>query len=304
MGMKDCLVMSKAATHKVPWSPPHDDELTWFPAKGKLPLTPGPLEYTVEVDALFFGLTRALESLEFPLTEVRSRLVDGRLYVAVAPSADAEKDMRRRLQSVRDLSLRYTRDIGGFWQQQVQPKIEGYNRWMAEFVSQSGSSQELAEQVRQLRWVLGNQWFNIFRPVVAPTALMQSWANEAIQQKGLNSEDAKSAVRTAENAAAVTKEALGVVEHGKTILLSALREVGRRLTEGASIRKPEDIFWLQWMEVRHTLENGGDVEAIVVKRKAESAQLGRSTPPSTLGPPLPPDAPRMYLIREVFDLLS
>jgi len=296
--------MSNAATHKVPWSPPRDDELTWFAPKGKLPLTPRPLEYTVEVYAFFFGITRALESLEFPLTEVRSRLVDGRLYVAVAPSADAEKDMRRRLQSVRDLSLRYTRDIGGFWQQQVQPKIEGYNRWMAEFVSQSGSSQELAEQVRQLRWVLGNQWFNIFRPVIAPTALMQSWANEAIQQKGRNSEDAKSAVRAAENAATVTKEALGAVEHGKTILLSALREVGRRLTEGASIRKPEDIFWLQWMEVRHTLENGGDVEAIVVKRKAESAQLGRSTPPSTLGPPLPPDASRMYLIREVFDLLS
>lgn len=296
--------MSNAATHKVPWSPPRDDELTWFPARGKLPLTPGPLEYTVEVDAIFFGLTRALESLEFPLTEVRSRLVDGRLYVAVAPSADAEKDMRRRLQSVRDLSLRYTRDMRGFWQQQVQPKVEGYNRWMAEFVSQSGSSQELAEQVRQLRWVLGNQWFNIFRPVIAPTALMQSWANEAIQQKGRNSEDAKSAVRAAETAAAVTKEALGAVEHGKTILLSALREVGGRLTEGVSIKKPEDIFWLQWMEVRHTLENGGDVEAIVVKRKAESAQLGRSTLPSNLGPLLPPDAPRMYLIREVFDLLS
>ncbi len=296
--------MSNAATHKVPWSPPRDDELTWFPAKGKLPLTPGPLEYTVEVDAFFFGLTRALESLEFPLTEVRSRLVDGRLYVAVAPSADAEKDMRCRLQSVRDLSLRYTRDIRGFWQQQVQPKIEGYNRWIAEFVSQSRTSQELAGQVQQLRWVRGNQWFNIFRPVVAPTVLMQSWANEAIQQKGRNSEDAKSAVQAAENSAAITEEALGAVEHGKTILLSTLREVGGRLTEGASIRKPEDIFWLQWIEVRHTLENGGDVEAIVVKRKADAARLGRSTPPSTLGPPLSPDAPRMYLIREIFDLLS
>lgn len=296
--------MSNATTHKVPWSPPRDDELTWFPAKGKLPLTPGPLEYTVEVEALFFGLTRALESLEFPLTEVRSRLVDGRLYVAVAPSADAEKDMRRRLQSVRDLSLRYSRNIRGFWQQQVQPKIEGYNRWMAELVSQSGSSKELAEQVRQLRWVRGNQWFNIFRPVVAPTALMQSWGNEAIQQIGHNSEDAKSAVQAAENAAAVTKEALGAVAHGKTILLSALREVGGRLTEGAFIRKPEDIFWLQWMEARNTLENGVNREAIVAKRKAEAAQLGRSTPLSTLGPPLPPDAPRMYLIREIFDLLS
>jgi len=296
--------MTSAATQKVSWSPPRDDELTWFPAKGKLPLNPSPLEYTGEVVAFFFGLTRALESLEFPLTEVRSRLVDGRLYVAVAPSADAEKDMRRRLQSVRDLSLRYTRNIRGFWQQQVQPKIEDYNSWMGKFVSQSRSSQELAEQVRQLRWVRGNQWFNIFRPVVAPTALMQRWANEAIQQKGRESEDAKSAVRAAEDAAAVTKEALGAVEHGKTILLSALQEVGGRLTGSGLLNQAEDIYWLQWMEVRNTLENGGNLEDIVEKRKSEAAQLSQSSPPSTLGPPLPDEAPRMYLIREVFDLLS
>ena len=296
--------MTSAATHKVPWFPPRDDELTWFPAKGKLPLTPSPLEYTVEVDAFFFGLTRALESLEFPLTEVRSRLVNGRLYIAVAPSADAEKDMGRRLQSVRDLSLRYTRDIRGFWQQQVQPKIEDYNSWMGKFVSQSRSSQELAEQFRQLRWVRGNQWFNIFRPVVAPTALMQRWANEAIQQKGRESEDAQSAVRAAEDAAAVTKEALGAVEHGKTILLSALQEVGGRLTGSGLLNIAEDIYWLQWMEVRNTLENGGNLEGIVEKRKSEAVQLGQPSPPSTLGPPLPDEAPRMYLIREVFDLLS
>jgi hypothetical protein len=296
--------MSNAATHKVPWSPPRDDELTWFPAKGKLPLTPSPLEYTVEVDAFFFGLTRALESLEFPLTEVRSRLVDGRLYVAVAPSADAEKDTRRRLQSVRDLSLRYTRNIRGFWQQQVQPKIEDYNSWMGKFVGQSRTSQELAEQFRQLRWVRGNQWFNIFRPVIAPTALMQRWANEAIQQKGRDSEDAQSAVRAAEDAAAVTKEALGAVERGKTILLSALQEVGGRLTGSGLLKEAEDIYWLQWMEVRNTLENGGNCEAIVAKRKVEAAQLGQSSPPSTLGPPLPDEAPRMYLIREIFDLTS
>ncbi len=296
--------MSNAATHKVPWSPPRDDELTWFPAKGKLPLNPSPLEYTVEVDAFFFGLTRALESLEFPLTEVRSRLVDGRLYVAVAPSADAEKDMRRRLQSVRDLSLRYTRNIRGFWQQQVQPKIEDYNSWMGKFVSQSRSSQELAEQVRQLRWVRGNQWFNIFRPVVAPTALMQRWANEAIQQKGRESEDAQSAVRAAEEATAVTKEALGAVEHGQTILLSALQEVGGRLTGSGPLKEAKDIFWLQWMEVRNTLDNGGNLETIVEKRKSEAAHLGQSSPPSSLGPPLADEAPRMYLIREVFDLLS
>ena len=186
----------------------------------------------------------------------------------------------------------------------MQPKIEGYNHWMAGFVSQSGSSQELAEQVRQLRWVRGNQWFNIIRPVVAPTALMQRWANEAIQQKGRDSEDAQTAVRAAKDAVAVAKEALSAVEHGKTILFSALREVGGRLTQVGFLKEPEDIFWLQWMEARNTLENGGNREAIVAKRKAEADQLGRSNLPSTLGPPLPPDAPRMYLIREIFDLIG
>ncbi len=296
--------MSNATNPKVPWSPPGDDELTWFPAKGKLPLTPGPLEYTVEVDALFFGLTRALESLEFPLTEVRSRLVEGRLYIAVAPSGDAEKDMPRRLQRVVDLSLRYTRDIRGSWQQQVRPKVKDYNRWMAEFESNSPSAKELAEQVRQLRWVRGNQWFNIFRPVVAPTALMQHWANEAIKIKGSDSEEARSAVEAAEDAASVAKEAMGAVERGRTLLLSTLRGVGDRLGHLGSLKEREDVFWLQWMEVRNTLANGGDAKALVVKRKSEAAQLGEASPPTTLGPHLPDDAPRMYLIREIFALLS
>ncbi len=296
--------MSSAATGNVPWSPPRDDQLTWFPAKENLPLTPSPLEYTVEVNALFFGLTRALESLEFPLTEVRPRLVEGHLYIAVAPSADAEKDMDRRLQRVVDLSLRYTRDIQGSWHQQVRPKIEDYNRWITECVCESQSPNELAEQVRQLRWVRGNQWFNIFRPVVAPTALMQQWASEAGKNKGSDSKESSSAVKAATDAATVTREAIGTVEHGRILLLSALLGVGNHLVQHGSLNESEDIFWLQWMEVRTTLRNGGDVKAIVVKRKSEAAQFGHAIPSTTLGPHLPDDAPRMYLIREIFALLS
>ena len=296
--------MNSTTTGNVPWSPPRDDELTWFPAKGKLPLTPSPLEFTVEVDALFFGLTRALESLEFPLTEVRPRLVDGRLYIAVAPSADAEKDMGRRLQRVVDLSLRYTRDIQGSWHQQVQPKIEDYNRWMAEFVCESRSPKELAESVRQLRWVRGNQWFNIFRPLVAPTALMQHWASEAGKNKRSDSKEYSSAVTAATVAATATREAIGAVEHGKILLLSALQKVGDHFVQHGSLSESKDIFWLQWMEVRNTLEHGGDVKAIAVKRKSEASQNSQASPSATLGPHLPDDAPRMYLIREILALLS
>ncbi len=296
--------MSNATSTKGSWLPPPDDELNWFPAKGNMLLTPRPLEYTVEVKAFIFGITRALESLEFPLTEVRSRLVDGRLYYAIAPSADAEKNIRRRLQSVQDLSLRYTKDIRGYWQQQVQSKIEGYNRWMAEFVRSSDSSKELAEQVRQLRRVRANQWFNLIRSVVAPTALIQLLAKEAIEQKGRDSAEVQSLVRGADDGVAVTKEAFGVADRGKTILLSALREVGVRLTDAGSINDPEDIFWLEWMDVRVALQNGGDRRAIVAKRKEEASVLGRLQAPLIIGSTLPPDTTRMYLVPEILRLLS
>lgn len=285
------------------WVPLSDAELTWFVADEKLLPPPRPLEYTVEVAAFAFGLTRGLESLEFPITEVRPRLVDGRVYLAPVPSAQAETDIHRRMENVRDLSLRFTRNIKGFWEQQVRPKIEGYNKWMAEFVSASGSSQELAERLRELRRVRGNQWFNVIRPVVAPTALLHRWAEEA-EQRGGDSAAVQSLVRAADDGVAATREALGLVRRGRTILLSALHEVGGRLTGAGFIDDPEDIFWLQWMEVRQTLQNGGDRRALVTQRKADASRSGRSPTPALIGPPLPPDAPRMYLIPEVLRLLG
>lgn len=316
------------------WVPPADDELTWFLADDTPLGRPGPLVYTLEVAAFVFGMTRALESLEFPLTDVRYRLIDGRLYLAIVPSAQAERDLKRRLESVRDLSFRFTRNIRASWQQQVQAKVEGYNRWMAEFVSASGSAEELAEHVRQLRRMRGNQWFNVIRPVVAPAALIQRRAEEtamriladaaqenahemirraresgwdgifnAIDQSGRDSAEVRSLVRAGDDGVAVTREALGIVGRGREVLRSALQEVGLRLTGGGSIQNPDDIFWLEWMEVRDTLRHGGSRRDIVVKRREEASRPGRADAPPIIGPPLPADAPRMYLIREILHLL-
>ncbi len=296
--------MSNTTTNNESWVPPPDDELTWFLPKGKLQLTPRPLDYTLELSAFSFGMTRALESLEFPLTEVRTRLVDGLLYLAVAPSADAEKDIPRRLQSVQDLSLRYTKNIRGFWQQQVQPKLEGYNRWMTEFISRSGSPKELSDGIRQLRWTRANQWFNVIRPVIAPTAIIQSRIEKTMKMSGGDSSDVQTAERAAAEAVAVTQEALVVVDRGNTIMLSCLRNVGVRLSEAGCIDDPEEIFWLEWMEVRDCLEKGGDCQALVASRREQANRSGRSEAPSTIGPTLPPDSPRMYLIQEILALLS
>ena len=101
------------AFETVPWSPPGDDQLTWFKPHGTMPTHPKPLEYTVAVEAFAFGVSRALESLYFPLYEVRPRLVDGELYFASVPSEMAERELDAQLGRMRDSGLRFTRSVRG-----------------------------------------------------------------------------------------------------------------------------------------------------------------------------------------------
>jgi hypothetical protein len=296
--------MTNLRRNKVPWAPAADDELSWLPIKGRLPLFPRPLEYTIEVEAFGFGVTRALESLEFPLTEVRSRLLDGQIYLAIAPTANAEQNAPQRLRRIWDLNLRYTKNIRDHWHQQVQPKVDGYNRWMAEFIPPDCTAKELAEQVRQLRWVRANQWFNIVRPVVAPTALVQRRANETVKERGHNSTEAQSWIRAADDGLAVTKEALGVLNKGNTVMLSGLRQIGVRIRDAGSIDNPEDIFWLQWKELRGIIQDGSKCQERVAERQKKASPLGRQELPASIGPALPADAARMYLINDILGLLS
>jgi hypothetical protein len=62
------LIVSLGAPSEKPWAPPPDEQLSWFRAEQKLFAASRPLDYTLEIHALVFGLTYALESNEFPLT--------------------------------------------------------------------------------------------------------------------------------------------------------------------------------------------------------------------------------------------
>ncbi|MGB7947829.1 MAG: hypothetical protein WCH75_09125 [Candidatus Binatia bacterium] len=280
-----------AAPDPGPWSPPKDEELTWF-RDGKLLPTPRPLEYTLEVYALVFGLTYALESLEFPLYALRSRLHNGRLYLAVVPSAMAERNLSHRMQSIRDQSFRFTRNVYGAWERQVKPEVEGYNRWFEETASFRGPVSEFAERFCKLRRVRGDQWYATIRGVVAPTAMLHAGIVDSPSDAVVKAETALG-------------EALEVVkERGGTLVYQVLGDVGKRLASNGSIAKAEDIVWLEWRELQKDLEGGNDRVGLVAARKAENENLLRSGTPGQMGPELPLTVPRMYLVREVLDLLT
>ena len=161
------------------WKPPADDQLSWFRAEQKLFSRPRPLDYTLEIHSVLFGLTYALESVEFPLYAVRSRLHHGRVYLAAVPSAMAENNLSQRLANIRDQSLRYTRNIQGAWKQQIKPEVERYNHWFEEAVGFNGSDSELSDLVRRLRRTRGNQWFVAIRAVNVPNLLLRQNLAEA-----------------------------------------------------------------------------------------------------------------------------
>ncbi len=141
------------------WRPAADDDLAWFQApQGALP----PRPHWLEVQAFAFGTSRALQSLYFPLAEIRGRLIDGQVYLAVAPSGIAAKDPAAHRKNMVDSALRFTRDVAAAWQR-IRAEVEEYSAFMAAF---SG------DDVFRLKRVRANQWFAPMRAVIAPTALL------------------------------------------------------------------------------------------------------------------------------------
>jgi hypothetical protein len=286
------LLVSFEATSEKSWTPPTDDQLSWFRADQKLFAAPRPLDYTLEIHALVFGLTYALESIEFPLYALRSRVLNGRVYLAAVPSAVAEGNLPQRLKNIHDQSLRFTRNIERAWDRQLKPEVELYNRRFEEIANFAGPSSELAERLRKLRRERGNQWFTAIRGVVAPTVLLQQRVGEVGREIGVLAED-------------LTRQALDLVaDRGKGLIRLALNRVGERLVKAEVIDKAEDIFWIEWMEICELLQSSKDQRARVAERENQAARDADAPAPAILGPSLPPDAPRMYLLSEILKLLD
>jgi hypothetical protein len=284
--------VSFGATSTKSWTPPTDDQLSWFRADQKLFAAPRPLDYTLEVYALVFGLTYALESIEFPLYALRSRVLNGRVYLAAVPSAVAEGNLRQRLKNIHDQSLRFTKNIVRAWERQLKSEIELYNRRFEEIASFTGSARELAETLRKLRRDRGNQWFTAIRGVVLPTVLLRQRAGEIGREIGALAED-------------LTRQALDLVaDRGKALILLAAARKGEYVVAADVIDKGDEVFWLEWTEILELLQSGKDRRALVAERRALAARDASAPAPAILGPSLPPDAPRMYLIGEILKLLD
>jgi hypothetical protein len=276
--------------HKVAvWKPAPDDELTWFRPGGRLATPPRPLDFTIEVQALTWGITRALESLYFPFYELRGRLVDGVLYLASVPSAFAERDLDAQLQRMRDSGLRFTRNIRATWERAIKGEVEEYNDVIAAFPAAGALPGEIADQLGRLRRTRGNQWFAATRAVFGPIAMLEHGGGPAVSQ----------------DARAVVDEALGLIrDRGAELLAGALTRVGEQLVQVGAVDRAEDVSWLEYQEVRDALRDGRDCRSLAARRSIEFQPGESQKGPETIGPALPSDAPRMHLLREVLALVS
>ena len=173
--------------------------------------------------------------------------------------------------------------------------MDGYNRWIEEMAGPALSPEQMAEQVLQLRRVRGNQWYTAVRGVFGPGALFE----HRLQRGEVPEEDApgvRAVVRAARDTVAV---------RGGELMAAALERVGAYMVDAGSLEGPTDLFWLEWGEVRDALEQGAGCRGAVEERKRASttpADQGALAP--VIGPELPADAPRMYLVRETMALIG
>ena len=203
----------------------------------------------------------------------------------------AESNLPRRLKNIHAQSVRFTRNIGRAWERQLKPEVDLYNRRFDEAATFNGSA-ELAEKLRSLKRDRGNQWFTVIRGVVAPTVLVQ----QHIDEFGLD---------ISELGKELTRQALELVAvQGKALIDSALARAGQCLVKADVIDRADDVYDLEWKEVIALLKKPQSRRALVGERRVQAARDAEAPAPENLGPPLAPGAARMYLIREILDLLD
>ena len=278
------------------WIPAADESLAWFAPPGAFPKTPVPLEYTLEVHARAFGLTHALASLNFPLYEIRTRLADGHLQLAVVPSGLAERDMDAQFRRLAAASVRFTRDIRRPWEtatrsNAAREEVVGYNEWMSDALPAGASPADLAGGLRRLQRVRGTQWYTAVRAVFGPAAVLQRQADEAPPAE-------------AERLAALVADARGVIEdarellaQGGVLLDAAALRAGAKLAALGALDTADDIRWLELEELREALRSSASMQAAVAERKAAPA-------PAPAAATAPPDAPELHLVPEILALIG
>jgi hypothetical protein len=203
----------------------------------------------------------------------------------------AESNLPRRLKNIHAQSVRFTRNIGGAWEQRLKPEVDLYNRRFGEAAIFAGPA-ELAEKLRPLKRDRGNQWFTVIRGVVAPTVLVQQHINEFGQDiSDLGTE--------------LTRQALELVAvKGKTLLDSTLTRAGECLVGADAIDRADDVRYLEWKEVIASLKEPQNRRALVAERRLQAARDAKAPAPENWGPALAPGAPRMYLIHEILQVLE
>ena len=290
--------MSQAA---VVWIPAADEELTWFRPPGAFPEMPGRLEYTLEVHARAFGLTRALSSLNFPLYELRTRLAEGNLQLAVVPSGMAERDMDAQFRRLADASVRFTQNIRRPWEtatrsHAVREEVVSYNDWMSQAVPADGSPADLADGMRRLRRVRGLQWYTAARAVFGPAAVLQRRIDDL---EGGDAAEIERLTAQVADSRGVIDDARELLAQGGGLADAAAGRAGAKLAELGSLDAADDVRWLELEEVREALRSSASMQATVDQRKAAPAPSGAGD----TGPE-PPDAPELYLVPEVLALIG
>lgn len=270
------------------WRPAGDEELTWFKVGGILPTRPKPLDLTCAVHAFTYGLTHALESLYFPLYELRPQSIDEELYLAVVPSGLADRDIEARIRNVNDRTIRF-RDILGGWQRDVRPEVQEDLQRMTGFPPRGVSGEQLHDAWLRLRRVRANQWFAPVRAVICPTALLKIGVGEAAYDQAL---------------LAVEEVRDVVIREGQEVFNAAIERVGDALVRGGCLDAADDVLWLQFDEVSAALERReGAYQETAAKRKfAAAADKGQG--PMTVGARLDLNDRRLFLLPEIFDLLG
>jgi hypothetical protein len=263
--------------------------LAWLRVGGILPTHPRPLELTGAVHAFTYGLTHALESLYFPLYEIRERSIDGQLYLAVVPSGLADRDIEARIRNVSDRTIRF-RDILGTWRDDVRPQVQADLERMAAFPPPGGSGEELHEAWLRLRRVRANQWFAPARAVVCPTALLKGGVGQGRLDEALQAIDEMQEL---------------VIRDGTKVFNGAIDRVGERLARTGCIDAESDVLWLDYDEVSQALETGSArYQEQVAQRKKLASPADNRRGPDLVGVPLVREDRRLFLLPQIFDLLG